>query len=122
MVRGYRMTEYPSANKIILPPYSEELIKDTIFTNYAVLGWVIFTLVGIGGFATIIAIRYRAKHYAYLVIVQSIFLFFFALINIIFSGFTILHVFVILFCIAVLTLGVLQTSKDLGGVKHPESY
>lgn len=112
MIRGYRMTKHPSINHIILPPFSEDLINDTIFSNYFVLGWIIFCLVGVFGTLTIIAMQYQFRYYPYLIIIESIFLFFFTLIHIIFTGFILLHVLVILFCIAILVLGILQTAKE----------
>ncbi len=111
MVRGYRMTSYPQGNNILLP-YSEEIIKETVFANYATFGWIIFSLIGVFGIITIIALLSRFRYFAYLIIIESIFLSFFTLLNILFNGFDLIHLFTIPYCVSVLVLGVLQTPKE----------
>jgi hypothetical protein len=111
LVRGYRMTNYPEGNSILLP-YSEEIIKETVFANYATFGWIIFSLIGVFGIIAMIALLSKFRYFAYLIIIESIFLSFFTLLNILFNGFGPIHLFTIPYCVTVLVLGVLQTPKE----------
>ena len=76
LVRGYRMTNYPEGNSILLP-YSDEIIKETVFSNYATFGWIFFTLIGVFGIIAMIAVLSKFRYFAYLIIIESIFLSFF---------------------------------------------
>ena len=111
LVRGYRMTNYPEGNSILLP-YSDEIIKETVFSNYATFGWIFFTLIGVFGIIAMIAVLSKFRYFAYLIIIESIFLSFFTLLNILFNGLGPIHLFTIPYCVTVLVLGVLQTPKE----------
>jgi hypothetical protein len=111
LVRGYRMTWFPDSSNVLLP-YGEGMIKDSIFSNYIVLGWIIFTLIGIFSVIAIAFILSKTRYYAYFIIVEGIFVAFFTLTHILFNGFSLIHLFIIPIAIVIIILGILQTPKE----------
>lgn len=111
LVRGYRMTLYPSV-KAILFPYPEDIIKDTLFSNYSLFGWIIFYLLGVFSVIVIIAIFSKIRMYAYLIIVEGIFVSFFTSIHILYTGFGLIHLLILPLSLSLIVLGVLQTPKE----------
>jgi presenilin-like A22 family membrane protease len=108
LVRGYRMTGL----KPVVFPYPEETIKITVFSNYNLFGWIIFLLLGVFSIITLICIYYRTRSYSYLIITEGIFLCFFTLTHILYNGFSFIHLVFLPFCIAMITLGIMQTPKE----------
>jgi len=111
LLRGYRMIRYPAADSILFP-YPENLIKDSVFSNYVILGWILFSLVGVFSLLVIASIHFNFKNYAYLIIIEGIFCSFLTLLHILLTGFVLVHLFVFPLCIVILVLGVLQTPKE----------
>lgn len=111
LVRGYRMSTY-SGEESVLYPYPRDTIKATVFSNYAILGWIVFSLIGLFSILVLIATVKRIRNYGYLVIVEGIFLTFLTAIHILLTGFVVIHFFVIPICFAVIILGVLQVPRE----------
>jgi len=108
MVRGYRMATHAEGDSILFP-YPEDILKISVFSNYEMLGWFIFFLVGIFSLLVLVCIFLKKRYAAYLIIVEGIFVTFLALIHILFSGFSVIHVFIFPLCLAAIVVGVLQT-------------
>lgn len=111
LVRGYRLTLNPSGNSILFA-YPEEVMNDSPFSNYVVLGWILFFLVGVLSLFTIVAILLKNRNYGYLIIVEGIFSTFFSLTNLLLLGFSFIHLVLLPLCISLIILGVLQTPKE----------
>jgi hypothetical protein len=111
LVRGFRMARY-TAGDFILSAYPQELIRDSIFTNYSILGWILFFLVGVFSLVVLVCILRRVRNYGYLIVVEGVFLSFFSLTHILITGFSIIHVFIFPLCIATIAVGILQTPKE----------
>ena len=111
LVRGYRMTMYHGGNTVILA-YPQDVISDSVFSNYVILGWILFTLVGVFSVLTIVSILTRIRNYAYLIIVEGIFALFFVLTHILLTEFLPVHLMVLPICISLIVLGVLQTPRE----------
>jgi hypothetical protein len=111
LVRGYRMMHFQDADSVLFS-YSKEMIKVSVFSNHAILGYILFTLVGLFSFVVILCILYKIKHYAYLIIAEGVFVLFFTLTHIIANGFSLIHIFVLPLCIGVVITGVMQTPRE----------
>ena len=111
LIRGYRMTKYPEGNGVLFP-YPEEVIKDSIFSNYTILGWILFFLVGIFSLIAMGTVLSKTRNYAYFIIVEGIFGMFFSLTNVLLNGLSVFHFFLLPLCIALIVLGVLQTPRE----------
>lgn len=111
LVRGYRLILYPSGNSIIFT-YPEEVMNDSLFSNFVVLGWILLFLVGVLSLLAIMAILFKSRNYGYLVIVEGIFSTFFSLTNLFLLGFSFIHLLLLPLCISLIILGVLQTPKE----------
>ncbi len=111
LVRGYRMTGYPDGNTILLP-YSEQVIKDSLFSNYSILGWILFSLVGVFSLISIGLLLAKKRSYPYFIIVEGIFAIIFSLTNILLNGFSFIHLLLLPICIGMIVLGVLQTPRE----------
>jgi hypothetical protein len=111
LVRGYRMMHFQDADSVLFS-YSKEMIKVSVFSNHAILGYILFTLVGLFSFVVILCILYKTKHYAYLIIAEGVFVLFFTLTHIIANGFSLIHIFVLPLCIGVVITGVMQTPRE----------
>ncbi len=111
LVRGYRMTTYPDGNTILFS-YSEDRINDTVFSDYTLLGLILFFLIGIFSIVVIITILCKSRNYAYFIIVEGIFISFFTFTHIVYTEFGFIHVFIILLCGATFIVGFLQTPRE----------
>ena len=111
LVRGFRMTGFSGGNGLIYP-YSQETIKDSLFSNYAILGWVLFCLVGVFSLLSIWALLKKTRNYAYFIIVEGIFATFFSITNILLAGFSFVHILLLPLCISMIVLGILQTPRE----------
>ncbi len=111
LIRGYRMTGL-APGKSIFFAYEEDSIRDSIFSNYNLLGWIIFFLIGIFSFIVLICVLRKTRTYCYLVIAEGIFLCFFALTHILHNGFSLVHLFMLPFCIGTIALGIMQTPRE----------
>ena len=111
LVRGLRMSSYSDGDSVLYP-YSHDTITATVFSNYAILGWIVFSLIGIFSLLVIAAIVKKFRNYGYLVIVEGIFLTFLTAIHILLTGFVVIHFFIIPICFAVIILGILQVPRE----------
>lgn len=111
LLRGYRMSNYEDDDSLLYP-YPRDTIKATVFSNYAILGWIVFSLIGLFSVLVIVSIVKNFRNYGYLVIVEGIFLTFLTAIHILLTGFVFAHFFIIPVCFAVLILGVLQVPRE----------
>ena len=111
LVRGYRLTYYPST-KTVYFPYPEEMMSASVFSNYSILGLVIFFFIGIFSIVAVLCTVYKIRNYAYFILVEGIFLSFFTLTHIVVSGFGLVHVFVLALCILIIVLGIRQTPRE----------
>ncbi|MES2371549.1 MAG: hypothetical protein V4557_03150 [Bacteroidota bacterium] len=111
MFRGIRMIVSPAEESLLLP-YPQDMIAASVFTNYSILGWIIFFLVGILSLIAIIVTIKHKRNFAYFIIVEGIFLSFFTLSHMLYSGFHPVHLFVMPLGIGILVLGVIQTPRE----------
>jgi len=111
LIRGYRMTLYPDGNSILFP-YPKDMIKASIFSNYTVLGWIVFSLVGIFSGIVLGCVLFKTRRYAYLIIAEGIFTSFFLFTHFIFTGFSYVHIIFFPLCIGMIVIGILQTPRE----------
>lgn len=111
MFRGIRMIVSPAEESLILP-YPQEMIAASVFTNYSILGWIIFVLLGVLSVIAMLVTIKNKRNFAYLIIVEGIFLCFFTLSHLLYSGFHPVHLFVMPLGIGILVLGVIQTPRE----------
>ncbi len=111
LVRGYRMTQYPSDDSIPFQ-YTPEMIKASVFSNYAILGGIVFVLVGVFSVFVIMCTLYKVRHYPYLIIIEGVFVLFFTLTHILLAGFGWIHLIILPLCAGMVVIGVLQTPKE----------
>lgn len=111
LIRGYRMTFYPGGNSILFP-YPQDLINDTVFSNQTLFGWIVFFLIGIFSMVVIITILLHIRNYAYFIIVEGVFISFFTLTHIVYTGFSFIHFFILPLCLLTFIIGFLQTPRD----------
>lgn len=110
IIRGLRMAMNPEGNSILFP-YSKDIMKLYVFSNYEILGWVIFFLVGIYSLLVLVCIFLKKRYAAYLIIVEGIFVTFLAFTHMLLSEFSVVHVIFFPLCIATIVVGILQTPK-----------
>ncbi|MBI2282779.1 MAG: hypothetical protein HYU71_03620 [Bacteroidetes bacterium] len=96
----------------ILFPFPEEKITDSLFSNYAILGWILLSLVGVFGFVTLCCMLLRKKIYPYLIIIQGIFISFLSLTHLLYSSFSPIHLFTIPIGVSTIVIGVMQTPRE----------
>lgn len=111
VIRGYRMTLYPEGDKILFP-YPKGIIQSSVFTNYTIMGWVVFFLVGIFSMLSLVRVIFRMKNYAYFVIIEGVFITFLTVIHILLTGLTVINLIFLPLCIATIVVGILQTPKE----------
>ena len=111
MFRGWRMSSYVGDDSVMYA-YSRDTIRSTVFSNYVILGWIVFSLIGLFSLLVIASIVKKIRNYGYLIIVEGIFLTFLTAIHILLTGFVVIHFFVIPICFAVIILGVLQVPRE----------
>jgi hypothetical protein len=111
LVRGYRLTNYPTT-KSLLFPYPEDMMIVSVFSNYSILGLVIFFFIGIFSIVAVLCTIYKIRNFAYFILVEGIFLSFLTLTHIVVSGFGLVHVFILALCILIIVLGILQTPRE----------
>lgn len=111
LVRGARMMFVPSSDSVFFP-YDEESIRNTIFANYQILGFIVFILVGLFGFLAFFFTARQKKHFAYLILVHGIFTTFFALTHIVYNGLSWVHLVMVPVAVLIIVTGVLQTPRE----------
>ena len=111
ITRGYRMTLYPEGDKILFP-YPQGMIKSSVFTNYIIMGWLLFFLVGIFSIVSLVRVIFRMKNYAYFIIIEGVFITFLSLIHILLTGLTVIDLIFLPLCITTIAVGIMQTPKE----------
>lgn len=111
LVRGFRMTLDKGRHSLLFP-YSDEIIENSLFSTLSAIGWVVFFLVGVFSVVTLICTIKKLPKYPYLVIVEGIFSSFFTLTHIVYTQFSVIHLFVLPVCFGMIIIGVLQTPKE----------
>ncbi len=111
LMRGFRLMTHPDGDSILFP-YPREVIKDTLFSNYLLLGGIIFVLVGFFSVLTILAILRRKSFFPYLLLMEGIFTSFFTITHVLYSGVNIFHLFLLPMSLAIIILGILQTPRE----------
>lgn len=111
LVRGIRMTLYNSSRSLVLP-YSDEVIQNSLFTSFNAIGWVVFFLVGVFSSLTLFFTIKKLPKYPYLIIIEGIFSSFFTLTHIVYTQFSLVHLFILPVCFAMIVIGILQTPKE----------
>lgn len=111
LIRGFRMMMNPVSDTVIFS-YSDDRIKDTIFSNFKVFGLIFFCLVGVFGAITLVSIIARKRIYGYLMMVEGIFGSFFVLTHIVYNGFSWVHLPLLSMGALIVVLGVIQTPKE----------
>ena len=106
LVRGYRVANFQPGEPNLLYQYPTELMMASGINNYHLMGWLLFSLVGVASLIIVICIFLRVRYYPHLMIAESIFLNFFVLLHILFTGFDVIHLFLIPLGIAVLASGI----------------
>ncbi len=111
IIRGYNLIKNPSGNSILFP-YSIYPIKDSVFSNYHTLGWIVMILIGVFSIITLVCMLFKKRFFSYLMIAEGIFICFLALTHILFTSFAPIHVFVLIHCSSIIMLGLYQTPRD----------
>lgn len=111
LVRGLRMI-VPQNKLNILFPFPEEMIAVSLFSNYTVLGWILFCLLGVFGLITLRCIYTQNRIFPYLIIILGIFASFLTLTHILYAGFTWIHLLLLPISLGTILLGVVQTPKE----------
>lgn len=111
IVRGGRMMFVPSSDSVFFP-YDEESIRNTIFANYQIFGFILVMLVGVFGMLAIFFTVKKKKNFAYLILVQGIFTTFFTLTHIVYNGFSWIHLIMLPIALLIIVSGVLQTPRE----------
>ncbi len=111
LIRGYRMAKATDGHSLFFA-YPREIISDSVFSNYAILGWILFFLVGVFSILTIVAVLSNIRIYAYLIIIEGIFCLFFGLTNLLLIGFSAVHLLIMPMSITLIVVAVLQTPRE----------
>lgn len=111
LVRGLRMI-VPQNKLNILFPFPEEMIAGSLFSNYTVLGWILFCMLGVFGLITLRCIYTQNRLFPYLVIILGIFASFLTITHILYGGFTWIHLLLLPISLGIILLGVVQTPKE----------
>lgn len=111
LVRGLRMV-VPQNKLNILFPFPEEMISNSLFSNYTVLGWILFCMLGVFGLITLRCIHIQHRIFPYLVIILGIFASFLTLTHILYGGVTWIHLVLLPISLGTILLGVVQTPKE----------
>lgn len=111
LFRGYRMIWYKEGNNLIRL-YPQEIIRNSIFSNYIVYGWILFFLVGVYGLIAFGCTLFNIRNYAYFIIVAGIFALFFTSINLAYTSFGFIHLILFPICFLIILLGILQTPRE----------
>lgn len=111
LFRGYHMIWYKEGNHLIRL-FPKEIIRNSIFSNYAVYGWILFFLVGVFGVITFGCTLSKIRNYGYFIIVEGIFALFFTSINMAYTSLNPVHAFLLPVCVLMIYLGILQTPKE----------
>lgn len=118
LVRGYRVANFQPGEPNLLFQYPTEMMIASGVNNYHLMGWLLFGMVGVASMIIVICIFLRVKYYPHLIIAESIFLNFFVLLHILFTGFDVVHFFLIPLGIAVLASGI----RELMGYSNRADY
>lgn len=105
MILGFSDRDLP-----LLFPFAH--VQDSPFSNYAVLGWVVFILVGVLGCITFLFILRKKKNFPYLILVEGIFISSMICAHAIYGGFHILHLIMLIPGTSLIVLGIVQAPRE----------
>jgi hypothetical protein len=108
---GYNMITDPTGSSLGLPFY---LLNGTVFTSYAITGWILLITVGIFSSLTIICIFSRFRFYSFLIMLQGVFLCIFIIVQMLLLGETFIIQYVLLIIGGgLIGLGALQNQRKI---------
>jgi len=108
---GFQMISDPTGNSLRLPFY---LLNGSVFSDYAMAGWVILFTVGVFSGVIILGIVRKIRIYSFLIMLQGVIICVLIFIQMLLLGdtFIIQYVFLIL-AIALIGLGALQNQRKI---------
>lgn len=108
---GLQMISDPTGNSLGLPFY---LLNGSVFSDYAVGGWILVPTVGILSSVTILCVLRRNRYYSFMIMLQGVIIcvFVFMLMLLLGEAFGIEYVFLIL-GIGLIGLGALQNQRKI---------
>lgn len=108
---GYLMISDPTGNSLGFPFY---LLNGSVFSDYSMPGWVIFSTVGVFSAVIIFCILRKIKIYSFLIILQGVIICVLIFIQMLLLGesFIIQYIFLIL-AIALIGLGAIQNQRKI---------
>ncbi|MBV9989464.1 MAG: hypothetical protein JO301_17420 [Chitinophagaceae bacterium] len=110
--RGLRLISDPGGDSVMFP-YPDEAIEISVFTNYPALGWVIFLLIGIFSLVGVLCRRRYPRLFAYMAIMEGIFITSLTILHIIVSGIGLIHLlFALPIGLGLIICGVLLTPRE----------
>jgi hypothetical protein len=108
---GYHMVSDPTGSSLGLPFY---LLNGSVFTSYAMIGWLLLFMVGVFSVVTIICIKLKSSIYSFLIMLQGVILFVFIVIQMLLLGETFIIQYAFLIAgIALIGLGALQFQRKI---------
>ncbi len=108
---GYQMITDPTGSSLGLPFY---LLNGTVFSSYAITGWILLITVGIFSSLTVICIISRFRFYSFLIMLQGVFLCIFIIVQMLLLGETFIVQYVLLIIGGgLIGLGALQNQRKI---------
>ncbi len=108
---GYQMITDPTGSSLSLPFY---LLNGTVFSSYAITGWILLITVGIFSSLTVICIISRFRFYSFLIMLQGVFLCIFIIVQMLLLGETFIIQYVLLIIGGgLIGLGALQNQRKI---------
>ncbi|MDB5209992.1 MAG: hypothetical protein JWQ30_819 [Sediminibacterium sp.] len=116
---SYCMIMDPTGNSLGAPFY---LLNGTVFSDYAIIGWILLFTVGIFSSFILLLIFFKSTIYSFFVILQGVILCIFIFVQILLIRKTfILQYAFLLMAISLIALGALQNQgKIIGEVDNPK--
>lgn len=88
------------------------MLSFSLFSNYTVLGWILFFMLGVFGLFTLLNIYRKKRIYPYLIIIHGIFASFLTLTHMLYGGFAWIHLLILPISLGTILMGVVQTPKE----------
>ena len=108
---SYCMITDPTGNSLGIPFY---LLKGTVFSDYAMIGWILLFTVGIFSPFIILLIIFKSSIYSFFVILQGVILCIFIFVQMLLIGKTFLVQYIFLLMgIALVCLGSFQNQRKI---------
>ena len=108
---SYHMITDPTGNSLGLPFY---LLNGTVFSDYAIIGWILLFTVGVFSAVTIFSIVQKLSIYSFLIMLQGVILTIFIIMQMLLLGETFLIQYVFLAVgVGLIGLGALQNQRKI---------